>query len=145
MTTATRSIHLGGFVEVHTTSFGYLHGPPPEGAVITVDVRDVLRDPFHDLAMRELTGFDAAVRERVMSTLGALTLVAALQAAVTALRPTDAMTGQERCRLVRVAIGCAGGRHRSVALANELTARLVAAGIGAEFEHRDIRLPVVAR
>jgi UPF0042 nucleotide-binding protein len=134
-----RSSHHG-LSQVVVTSFGYLHGPAP-AAELTVDVRDVLRDPRVEPALRELTGLESPVRARVLATPGARELVTALLPPIAVLLAA-ATTGPQHY-MVRVAIGCAGGRHRSVVLANELTNRLRIAGISAEVEHRDILRPVV--
>lgn len=127
-------------ISVVITSFGYLHDPAP-AADITVDVRRHLRDPHVDPTFRELTGTDSAVWDRVLSTPGAVDLVAGITAAVVALMPAARIDG----RLVRVAVGCAGGRHRSVVLAESICDRLGVSGWEAEVEHRDIHRPVVNR
>lgn len=132
--------HGHGIVAVHVTSFGYLHGQAPT-ADITVDVRDHLRDPHVDPGFRELTGLDPAVTERVLGTSGADELVDAIAAAVAAVAPAARLNG----RLVQVAIGCSGGRHRSVVLADSVAARVTLFGWTAEVEHRDINKPVVRR
>jgi len=149
MSTPTYVSHAP-FVEVLVTSFGYLHmahlgGQPglhsTPRADVLVDVREHLRDPHVDPAFRELTGHDTAVMERVLATPGASALIDALVAAAAAL-----LTGARRTgRLVRVAIGCAGGRHRSVVIADAVAARLALAGWGTEAEHLHLHLPVVER
>jgi len=123
---------------VAVTSFGYRHltGPVP-AADVTVDVREHLRDPQTDPAFRSLTGDDSAVVERVEATPGAAGLLDALTDAVLALAPGACVAG----RVVRVAIGCAGGRHRSVVLATTLADRF--APWGAELTHLHLRRPVV--
>jgi len=130
-------------VEVLVTSFGYLHlhaaDPPP--AAVLVDVREHLRDPHTDPAFRALTGHDVAVMERVLSTPGAGALIDAVVAAAAALLPAACRIG----RLVRIAVGCAGGRHRSVVIADAVAARLALTGWGAEAEHWHLHKPVVAR
>ena len=133
-------VSLALFVKVLVTSFGYLHGGVRRADVL-VDVREHLRDPHVDPAFRELTGHDRAVMERVLSTPGASALIDALVAAAAALLPGARKTG----RLVRVAIGCAGGRHRSVVIADAVAARLALAGWGTEAEHLHLHLPVVDR
>jgi RNase adapter protein RapZ len=136
------SRHFGGMVRVVVVSFGYLHGAAPD-AHVTIDLRKALYDPHVAPAMRELTGLYPAVRANVLGTPGAERILHGAALLVDAL-----LAGHERRDgdlLVRVAFGCAGGRHRSVVLANELTRLLVAAGIGAEVSHRDILRPVVRR
>jgi UPF0042 nucleotide-binding protein len=132
------SYHFGGFIQVLVESFGYLHGPAPE-AHITVDLRNLIRNPHHDPAMRERTGLDPAVRDHVLSTPGAWDILLStgrLVQTVLELRNPQRL-------VTRVAFGCAGGRHRSVVQANELTNMFLRAGIGAEVSHRDILRPVV--
>jgi len=128
-------------VVVGVVSFGYRHlaGAPPR-ADLTVDVREQLRDPHVDPGFRMLTGRDAAVVERVLTTPGAAGLLEALVAAVVAVAPGARAAG----RWVRVAIGCAGGRHRSVVLADALAARVTRAGFGVEVTHLHVREPVCA-
>ncbi|MFC6083709.1 RapZ C-terminal domain-containing protein [Sphaerisporangium aureirubrum] len=83
---------------------------------------------------------DAPVAEHVMTTPGAAESVRGLAMLVLSLLP-DLPEGQT----VRVAIGCVGGRHRSVALAVALAVRLHSVGFGAEVEHRDITKPVLSK
>ena len=127
------------FVAVLVTSFGYLHSTPR--ADVLVDVREHLRDPHTDPAFRALTGHDTPVMERVLSTPGAGALIDALVTAAAALLPAACRAG----RLVRVAVGCAGGRHRSVVIADAVAARLALTGWGAEAEHWHLHKQVVAR
>ncbi len=127
-------------VEVLITSFGHLHSDPPKVDLL-VDVRDHLRDPHTDAAFRALTGHNTAVVERVLATSGADALIEGLVATAAALLPTARRTG----RLVRVAVGCAGGRHRSVVIADAVAARLALAGWGTEAEHLHIGEAVAQR
>lgn len=131
---------FGTRIRVLVESFGYLHGPTPD-AHVTVDLRKALYDPHVDPAFRELTGLYPVVRERVLTTSGAEGILVGTLLLVQAMLPGH----DQRDLLLRVAFGCAGGRHRSVVLANELTNSLLAAGIGAEVSHRDILRPVVRR
>ncbi|MGH3923647.1 MAG: RapZ C-terminal domain-containing protein [Pseudonocardiaceae bacterium] len=126
--------------EVDITSFGYLHASPPH-ADITIDVRQHLRDPHIHPSFRELNGFDARVHGRVMSTPGASDLIEGVTRTVLALLPGARRGG----RSVTVAFGCAGGRHRSVVLANVLAKRLATAGCQAKTEHLHVSEPVVVR
>jgi len=132
------------FVRVIVASFGFLHGPPPEGQHLVVDVRTILCDPHVDPRMRELTGLNLIVRRHVLNTPGASTLVANLVPVVLGIAAIIS-TPSPQWEVTKIAIGCAGGRHRSVVLANELTQRLIDGGIGAEVSHRDIQQPVIDR
>ncbi len=120
---------------VQLVSFGYGHGAPP-AAHITVDVRTHFRDPQFDPAQRELTGADKVVRDAVLAMPGARTLVTGIVVVARGYLRAPASLP------VTVAIGCAGGRHRSVVIADEV-ARLL--GPAAVLEHRDIGLPVIER
>ena len=126
-------------VAVVVTSFGYGHGTPPT-ATITLDTRYVLRNPHSDPSLRALTGHDLAVRDHVLATPGARGLVAHAVALAATLACAAATTSGQR---VDVAVGCVGGRHRSVALAEEITRQLLLYGIGTEVTHRDIHRPVI--
>ena len=120
------------------TSFGYLHGAPPR-AHLVVDVRRSLHNPAADPVMRELTGRDERVRRHVLTTPRAGQLLDNLLDATRSALP--AVQGQD----LRVAIGCAGGRHRSVVLADELARLLTGDGLSVEVAHRDVDRPVVRR
>ena len=137
LTGATVANHPNALI----TSFGYLHGPAPD-AEITIDVRVHLRDPHSDPRVRELTGHDPAVWTQVLATPGALGLIEGLTTATQALLQGATATG---CPLVRVALGCAGGRHRSVVLAEAITERLVLAGWDASALHLDIHQALETR
>ena len=128
------------FGEVLISSFSYLHGPAPE-TDITVDVRRHLRDPHIDPGLRQLTGHDTAVRTHVLATAGASGLIEGVVTAAMALLAGARATGG----LVRVAVGCAGGRHRSVVLVEEIAQRLALAGWGVRIEHLHLHKAVVAR
>ncbi|PSK83038.1 UPF0042 nucleotide-binding protein [Murinocardiopsis flavida] len=122
------------------TSFGYHHGPAPS-ADLVVDVRHSLRNPANNPALIHMTGLDSEVAAHVMATPGATGLVVRTAAWVNGLL-TDLPA--ERWRRVDVAIGCAGGRHRSVALAEALADALRTTGTPTEVVHRDVDRPVVA-
>jgi UPF0042 nucleotide-binding protein len=117
-------------------SFGYGHATPP-AAHFTLDVRELFRDPHMDPALRELTGRDAAVVQSVMRLPGASETVADLAGLI------DTLAGIQPD--VTVAIGCVGGRHRSVALAAALGDLVRAMGMDVVVKHLDIDKPVLPR
>lgn len=129
-------------VQVVVTSFGYRHlrDKRPQ-ADIRIDVREHLRDPHVDPGLRQLTGHDQAIIDRVLTTPGAVGLIESLVIAATALLPGACRAG----RLVTIAVGCAGGRHRSVVIADAVATRLARLGWGTEAEHLHLRAPVVTR
>jgi len=119
-------------------SFGYGHGIPPR-ADVTLDLRRRLRNPADDEGMRELTGHDAAVRRHVLAhTRGSMRLVLNTALLLAALR-TDTAAQPEP---VVAAYGCAGGRHRSVVLAESTARRLRVLGYRVQVEHRDVQRTV---
>lgn len=123
---------------VHIESFGYLHGAPPANSDLILDARDLIRDPHVDPALRQLTGRDEAVHEAVMGTPGAGALAGFIRQAV--------KVGVDGDAWFRVAIGCQGGRHRSVVLADVVGEALAERdGAHVQIYHRDIDRPVVER
>lgn len=126
-------------IQVVITSFGYGHSPAPQ-ADLTIDTRRHLRNPHHNPAMRTLTGLDSAVRQHVLATPGARHLITNT-AHLAQVLLTD--VADARQRLVTIAVGCVGGRHPSVAVAEEIAVGLRSLGAGVEIEHRDIDKPVI--
>jgi UPF0042 nucleotide-binding protein len=122
---------------IRVISFGYGHPDAPPSADLTVDARRLLRNPHHDPVMRQLTGLDAAVRRHVLATPGAAAAV------VTAAAFALGMRTATNAQVVRIAIGCTGGRHRAVALAEAVATRVRVGGVAAEVVHRDIDRPVL--
>jgi UPF0042 nucleotide-binding protein len=120
-------------------SFGYLHAPPPPEADVLLDLRRAFRDPHVSPALRTLTGRDRAVRHAVLGTPGVRTLLAATTRQIQAFA-----AGPSADRIV-IGSGCAGGRHRSVVVADQLARRLRRRGHHVVVRHRDIGLPVINR
>lgn len=130
-----------GTVQVTIRSIGTLH-PGALGRVesgLYFDLGGKLRNPHHDPRMRYRTGLEHEVRDHVMSTPGAPAQVAQIaesaKAALTYANP--------RHRLVHVTVACRGGRHRSVAVAEQVAEALRAEDIGVEVDHDHVHLPVV--
>lgn len=121
--------------ELVLVSFGYLHGAPPTEAHLTVDVRTYLRDPAAVTGLLDLDGRDERVARPVAATRGALDTVAVL------IQFAETFPGP-RCV---IAIGCAGGRHRSVALVELAAVRARHVGHRVVVEHRHVYLPRVPR
>ncbi len=125
---------------VTVISFGHRHAPAPAAHLI-VDVRDLLDDPHFHPDLWHLTGLEPVVADHVANTPGAAHLADHIVNTVRDLHQ-EAALGRNIDQVV-VAIGCVGGRHRSVALAETVTANLNQAGIRANVEHRDIGLPPI--
>ena len=123
---------------VNIVSFGYLHAPPP-AAHITIDVREHFRDPHVSPALRQLTAHDQPVVQAVMNTPGIPELAAAIAVTVHAFQ-----AGPSPAPLT-VAVGCAGGRHRSAQLSLAVAQLLRDGGQAVTVDHRDIDQAVVAR
>jgi UPF0042 nucleotide-binding protein len=118
---------------VSCLAFGYKNGIP-DGASWVVDVR-LLENPYWVEELRPLDGRDPRVRDFVVNQPAAQELLGNLEKTLRAAIPHYRERG--RSHLV-VAFGCTGGRHRSVAVAGEMAARLGSVdGIDVEFTARD--------
>ena len=120
---------------LHATvlSFGFKYGIPVD-ADLVADAR-FLPNPFWDETLRPLSGLDDAVAKAVL-TQDAASAFLDLYTDLIAL--VSAGYVQEGKRYVTIAIGCTGGKHRSVAMAEALGARLRAAGTQTLVVHRDL-------
>ena len=115
-------------------SFGFKYGLPPD-ADLVADMR-FLPNPFWNDDLRALTGEDAAVRDYVLGQPGAREFIDAYAAA---LHPVLEGYQRENKRNSVVAIGCTGGKHRSVVVARELAERLASEpGVAVRVKHRDL-------
>lgn len=123
---------------IDVMSFGFKHGIPND-ADLVFDVR-FLPNPFYIDELKYFTGNDESVKNYVMSFEEAHKFIDKLQDMVEFLIPNYVKEG--KYQLV-IAIGCTGGKHRSVTLANELFSRLKdKKGYGVKIQHRDIDLGV---
>lgn len=121
---------------VSVMSFGYKYGVPAE-ADLVFDAR-FLRNPNFVPALKKLTGHHPAVvryLRRQPDTAGFLTRV---QAFLSYLLPRYLKEGKS---YLTIAIGCTGGRHRSVMLVDALGEKLARKGHAVKMRHRDINLP----
>ena len=114
-------------------SFGYRYGIPP-AAELLFDVR-FLPNPHFEPQLRPRTGLDADVASYVLDHERTRELLARLGGFLDYLLARYDAEGKA---YLTVAIGCTGGRHRSVAVANELATRLRAAGREVNVQHRDV-------
>jgi UPF0042 nucleotide-binding protein len=120
-------------LRVTVLSFGFKYGLPPD-ADFVLDAR-FLPNPHWVPELRPLTGRDAEVSRYVLSQRGATTFVETLARLINATTPGFEREGK---RYVTVAIGCTGGKHRSIAIAEELARRLRDMRLSAYAQHRDL-------
>lgn len=114
-------------------SFGYKYGLPVD-ADLVVDCR-FLPNPHWVPELRPLNGRDAPVRDYVLSQRGAKEF---LDAYTEVLRLLADGYEREGKHYVTLAVGCTGGKHRSVAMTEQLAARLRDEGIEVQVSHRDL-------
>lgn len=115
-------------------SFGFKYGIPGD-ADLVFDVR-FLPDPYYIQDLRPMSGNDAPVRDYVMSSETARKFLDKLVDMVQFLIPNYVAEGKNQ---LVIGIGCTGGKHRSVTLANALYYALEQEeGYGLKIEHRDI-------
>lgn len=128
-------------IYITVLSFGFKNGIPND-ADLVFDVR-FLPNPYYLEELRPLSGNDRPVREYVMKNDKAQQFLNMLLEMVEFLIPNYILEG--KTQLV-IAIGCTGGKHRSVTLANELYERLEKLeNYGIRIEHRDIQKDAVLK
>lgn len=119
---------------VTVMSFGFKYGLPTDVDLVA-DMR-FLPNPFWNEQLRPLTGEDPAVRAYVLEQQGAREF---LDAYAAALHPVLEGYQRENKRHSVVAVGCTGGKHRSVVMTRELAARLGdVPGVAVRVTHRDL-------
>jgi UPF0042 nucleotide-binding protein len=119
---------------VTVVSFGFKYGLPSDADGVA-DAR-FLPNPFWVPELRNQSGLDEPVREYVLGSEGALDFVDAYAAA---LAPVLGGYRRENKRHATIAVGCTGGKHRSVAIAEELGHRLrELPGVTVNVRHRDL-------
>ncbi|WP_043347021.1 RNase adapter RapZ [Beutenbergia cavernae] len=114
-------------------SFGFKYGLPLDADHV-VDVR-FLSNPYWVTELRHLTGRDDAVRDYVLALPGAQDFV---DAYVSAVEPVLDGYLREQKPYVTIAVGCTGGKHRSVAIAEAMAERLREDGNSVRTLHRDL-------
>jgi UPF0042 nucleotide-binding protein len=120
-------------LRVTVLSFGFKYGLPPD-ADFVLDAR-FLPNPHWVPELREHTGLEEAVSSYVLGQQGAGTLLSSYANLIATTAPGFEREGK---RYLTVAVGCTGGKHRSVAIAEELAARLRDAHLSAHSSHRDL-------
>lgn len=115
-------------------SFGFKYGIPTDSDLV-FDVR-FLPNPYYVEALRPKTGNDIEIQDFVMQYKEAHEFLDRLEGMVSFLIPNYITEGKNQ---LVISIGCTGGKHRSVTLANELYSRMKGrSGYGIKIEHRDI-------
>jgi RNase adapter protein RapZ len=126
-----------GRLAVTFLTFGFKHGTPRD-ADLTFDVR-FLPNPHYESDLRDLTGLDDAVIEYVESSDGIAEFYDHLTPLLDYLLPKYEQEGKSH---LTVGIGCTGGRHRSVVIAEHLARVYAARGdLLVDVVHRDVQKP----
>lgn len=123
-----------GALEVSIISFGYKYGLPMD-ADLVFDVR-FLPNPHYQPALRPLPGASPPVRSFVLGQKETQAFLQHLFEMVDYLLPQFVQEGKSH---LSIAIGCTGGKHRSVVLADELSAHLQSRDYKVRVRHRDVR------
>lgn len=122
-----------GAMRVNIVSFGFKHGLP-DNADMVLDVR-ILPNPYYVPEMRTCTGRDEAVRKYVLESADARVFMEKTCDMLAFLLPRYAKNSRAAFTL---AVGCTGGQHRSVAVADALGDFISALGYSTDVEHRDM-------
>jgi UPF0042 nucleotide-binding protein len=124
-------------LRMNVLSFGYKYGIPVD-ADLVLDCR-FIPNPHWVPELRPLNGLDAPVSERVLGSEGVADFVRSYVEVVTQMIPGYFREGK---KYVTIAIGCTGGKHRSVAIAEEIAHQLNSASqqleVSAHATHRDV-------
>ena len=120
-------------MSISVTSYGFKYGIPLE-ADLVFDVR-FLPNPFYVEQLRPQTGLDAGVRDYVFSYPQTGEFLEKLESMVDFLLPQFEEEGKSA---LVIAIGCTGGRHRSVAVTHALAEHIRSLGYAAGENHRDM-------
>jgi UPF0042 nucleotide-binding protein len=130
------AIDAGASFSVSVISFSYRHGVPRE-ADLVFDVR-FLSNPHYVSALKPLTGLDDAVGRFIAADSGFGQFFAALTGLLEPLFPRFRAEGKS---YLTIAVGCTGGQHRSVYVAERLAAWLETIGERVTVLHREIGQP----
>ena len=122
---------------VSVYSFGFKHGNPVD-ADLVIDVR-FLPNPYYDPEMRTMTGLDQKVRDYVLYNSDTETFIKRWEALLDCVMPGYVSEGKQQ---LSIAVGCTGGQHRSVALAEVTGDYLRRSGYRVSVAHRDLALAV---
>lgn len=122
-------------LSVTVYSFGFKHGAPID-ADLVMDVR-FLPNPYYEPQLRELTGLDKPVRDFVLYRPETEEFERRWRALLDCVMPGYVAEGKQQ---LAIAVGCTGGQHRSVALAESTGDYLKSQGYRVSIAHRDLAL-----
>lgn len=123
----------GDALQVSVVSFGFKHGVPIDVDMV-LDVR-FMPNPHWEENLRPLSGLDDSVRDYVLGQEVSDEFLARSQNLLELILPAYVQEGRSYLTL---GVGCTGGRHRSVAIVEELSSRLREMGYHPRVTHRDI-------
>ena len=121
-------------------SFGFKYGIPVDSDLV-FDVR-FLPNPYYVPELKPLTGNDSEVYEYVMTTEPAMVFLKQLFQMIRFLIPNYILEGKNQ---IVISIGCTGGKHRSVSMANALAKKMKDMPYGLKVEHRDIEKDAIRK
>lgn len=125
---------------ITVVSFGFKYGIPSD-ADLVFDVR-FLQNPFYVPELKPLTGNDKEVYDYVMNSSGAEEFMDMLTTMIKFLIPRYRDEGKNQ---LVIGVGCTGGKHRSVTIANALYNSLKDMDYGIKVDHRDIQKDVIRK
>ncbi len=124
---------LGDVMRTTVMSFGYKYGIPADVDLV-IDCR-FLSNPYWDEALRPLTGRDQPILDYLYALDETEPFLDRLSSLLEMLLPAYRQEGKA---YLTIALGCTGGRHRSVAMAEAVADRIAAFGVDARIHHRDV-------
>jgi UPF0042 nucleotide-binding protein len=119
-------------------SFGFKHGMPVDADII-IDVR-FLPNPYYETRLRSLTGLSEEVRSFVLSQDETQLFLEKWRGLLDVIMPGYVKEGKQN---LSIGVGCTGGQHRSVVLAEETGRHLLQTGYNTTITHRDLALAEV--
>jgi len=122
-------------LRVSVSSFGFKYGFPKDVDIL-IDVR-FLPNPFYEEEMRPLTGLDEPVRNYVLQNEQTQEFLTQWEGLLATIMPGYVLEGK---RYLSIGVGCTGGQHRSVVLAEKTAQFLENSGYNTSLSHRDILL-----
>ena len=128
-----RGCDASGEMTVQVQSFGFRYGIPLESDMV-FDVR-FLPNPHFVPELKRFTGLDGSVREYVLEKPATMTFITRVEELLTFLIPRFRGEGKS---YLTISVGCTGGRHRSVAVAEALGRRFASQNVRLKITHRDI-------